>query len=188
VAPVGVFFLTVSSMSVFKKWQQSSFLLLWALVSYYFCLKMSRLIILAGGITSALCGVVFGFLLDFAWGQIYVSPYKTISNNRIIENIRRAYYKHQIVYIVRLLLLALVVYTALSHSHHITDFQNHCNSISASVSEPRIMFRHQFEGGRYEIIDDYRQAYFWLKKTTPASARVMSWWDYGYQITGMNIV
>merc|ERR1712157_673202 len=27
--------------------------------------------------------------------------------------------------------------------------------------------------------------YEWLKKNTPADARVLSWWDYGYQITGI---
>jgi asparagine N-glycosylation enzyme membrane subunit Stt3 len=34
------------------------------------------------------------------------------------------------------------------------------------------------------MIDDYRDAYFWLRDNTPADARVMAWWDYGYQITG----
>ena len=35
------------------------------------------------------------------------------------------------------------------------------------------------------IIDDYREAYYWLKQNTPHDAKIMSWWDYGYQITGM---
>lgn len=29
------------------------------------------------------------------------------------------------------------------------------------------------------IIDDYREAYWWLRDRTPKSARVLSWWDYG---------
>ncbi|VDQ14931.1 unnamed protein product [Trichobilharzia regenti] len=29
------------------------------------------------------------------------------------------------------------------------------------------------------------EAYFWLWQNTKPDARVMSWWDYGYQIAGM---
>lgn len=35
------------------------------------------------------------------------------------------------------------------------------------------------------IMDDFREAYYWLRKNTDDNARIMSWWDYGYQIAGM---
>ena len=35
------------------------------------------------------------------------------------------------------------------------------------------------------LVDDYREAYWWLRDHTPEDARVMAWWDYGYQITGI---
>ena len=35
------------------------------------------------------------------------------------------------------------------------------------------------------IFDDFREAYYWLSQNTKPDARVMSWWDYGYQITAM---
>ncbi len=35
------------------------------------------------------------------------------------------------------------------------------------------------------ILDDFREAYYWLRLNTDQHARVMSWWDYGYQIAGM---
>lgn len=35
------------------------------------------------------------------------------------------------------------------------------------------------------ILDDFREAYYWLRQNTDEHARVMSWWDYGYQIAGM---
>ena len=35
------------------------------------------------------------------------------------------------------------------------------------------------------ILDDFREAYFWLNQNTHDLSRVMSWWDYGYQIAGM---
>jgi dolichyl-diphosphooligosaccharide--protein glycosyltransferase len=39
--------------------------------------------------------------------------------------------------------------------------------------------------GSQHIIDDYREAYQWLRQNTKDDAKVMSWWDYGYQIGGM---
>lgn len=35
------------------------------------------------------------------------------------------------------------------------------------------------------ILDDFREAYYWLSQNTADDARIMSWWDYGYQIAGM---
>lgn len=34
-----------------------------------------------------------------------------------------------------------------------------------------------------EVHDDYREAFAWLRQNTPEDAKVLSWWDYGYQIT-----
>lgn len=33
-----------------------------------------------------------------------------------------------------------------------------------------------------KILDDFREAYGWLSQNTAEDARVMSWWDYGYQV------
>ena len=41
-----------------------------------------------------------------------------------------------------------------------------------------------FAGSRI-IFDDFREAYWWLRMNTAEDAKVMSWWDYGYQITAM---
>ena len=35
------------------------------------------------------------------------------------------------------------------------------------------------------IIDDYREAYSWLRTNTDEDSSILSWWDYGYQIAGM---
>jgi asparagine N-glycosylation enzyme membrane subunit Stt3 len=32
------------------------------------------------------------------------------------------------------------------------------------------------------LFDDFREAYWWLRMNTPEDAKVMSWWDYGYQV------
>ena len=38
------------------------------------------------------------------------------------------------------------------------------------------------ENGKAAYIDDFREAYAWLEYNTHPTAKVASWWDYGYQI------
>ncbi len=33
--------------------------------------------------------------------------------------------------------------------------------------------------------DSVWQAYYWMRHNTPADAKIMSWWDYGYQMSAM---
>jgi len=51
---------------------------------------------------------------------------------------------------------------------------------SEAYSSPSIILSgRQNDGSRY-IIDDYREAYYWIKMNTPKNAKIASWWDYGY--------
>ena len=36
--------------------------------------------------------------------------------------------------------------------------------------------------GQSIMVTDYLDAYKWLKRSTPEGSRVLSWWDYGYQV------
>ena len=54
--------------------------------------------------------------------------------------------------------------------------------MSHALSNPSIMFKAQLRNGETIIIDDYREAYWWLRDNTPEDSRVMAWWDYGYQV------
>jgi len=42
------------------------------------------------------------------------------------------------------------------------------------------------EDGSYLVVDDFREAYKWLRENTPEDAKVLSWWDYGYQISAFS--
>ena len=67
----------------------------------------------------------------------------------------------------------------------VTRFAPHCWHLARSLSEPQIMLRGKDKDGSPIIIDDFREAYWWLRDNTPEDARVMAWWDYGYQINGV---
>jgi len=62
----------------------------------------------------------------------------------------------------------------------------HCTWVtSEAYSSPSIVLAAKQPDGSKIIFDDFREAYRWLAYNTPTDARVMSWWDYGYQIVAM---
>ena len=65
------------------------------------------------------------------------------------------------------------------------EFYDYSQQFAEALSQPQIMYKARLQTGQEIIVDDYREAYFWLRDHTPADARVMAWWDYGYQITGI---
>jgi len=65
-------------------------------------------------------------------------------------------------------------------------FVFHCTWVTSNAySSPSVVLASTNSDGSQHIIDDYREAYYWLRQNTPQDAVVMSWWDYGYQIAGM---
>jgi len=65
-------------------------------------------------------------------------------------------------------------------------FVFHCTWVTSNAySSPSVVLASQNPDGSQHIIDDFREAYYWLRQNTPEDAVVMSWWDYGYQIAGM---
>lgn len=59
------------------------------------------------------------------------------------------------------------------------------NLASEAYSSPSIILSGRKNDGTRFIIDDFREAYYWLKQNTKKSTKIMCWWDYGYQLTGM---
>lgn len=55
---------------------------------------------------------------------------------------------------------------------------------SEAYSSPSIVLISGWGPNRY-VLDDFREAYYWLRHNTAPDAKIMSWWDYGYQITAM---
>eukprot|EP01062_Namystynia_karyoxenos_P025993 TRINITY_DN2033_c0_g3_i4.p1 TRINITY_DN2033_c0_g3~~TRINITY_DN2033_c0_g3_i4.p1 ORF type:complete len:994 (+),score=370.66 TRINITY_DN2033_c0_g3_i4:120-2984(+) len=268
------------------------FLVLYAIVAYYFSLKMSRLIIICGPIASALSGVTIGSFLDFGlesvvgvfdyrapqrkpketytgivagiWGSIWWLLGRPAALLRPVTRPLGRVARHPVLRVLRaalgLGLLALAGFghyrgphlqwatwartslvppfmdtiTVPSHvklpftkwlgkkvnvpvlgstkvpreieipfsgkykiggrnapsvrasdrfwpKHALDDFVAHAEMMAEQMSHPQIMFKTR-DG---QIIDDYREAYLWVKRNTPEDARVMAWWDYGYQITGI---
>ena len=84
-------------------------------------------------------------------------------------------------------------------------FVLHCTWVtSTAYSSPSVVLASRAPDGSQNIIDDFREAYYWLRRNTAEDAKVMSWWgmlalrwlwlnqaltasfhaDYGYQVEG----
>lgn len=64
-------------------------------------------------------------------------------------------------------------------------FALHCTWVTSNAySSPSVVLSTNRPDGSRNILDDFREAYYWLRMNTAEDETVMSWWDYGYQIAG----
>lgn len=63
-------------------------------------------------------------------------------------------------------------------------FSMHSSYVSSlAYSSPSIVIEAgRTQTGQRILYDDYREAYYWLRHNTDPDAKIMSWWDYGYQV------
>jgi len=82
--------------------------------------------------------------------------------------------------------LASKLTVILTFTSYLFLFVYHCTWVTSNAySSPSVVLSSRGPDGSTALIDDYREAYYWLRMNTPEDAKVMSWWDYGYQIGGM---
>lgn len=66
------------------------------------------------------------------------------------------------------------------------QYVRHCIWVtSEAYSSPSVVLSARGNSGERVFFDDYREGYYWLRQNTDDDAKIMSWWDYGYQISGM---
>jgi len=69
----------------------------------------------------------------------------------------------------------------------LTLFVLHCNYVGANnYTSPDFINVDTDDNGNRYITDDYREAYYWLRMNSKPDAKIIAWWDYGYQISGMS--
>ena len=77
------------------------------------------------------------------------------------------------------------VFAILTLLFFLVTFCLHCTYVtSTAYSSPSVVLASKNPDGSQNIIDDFREAYYWLRQNTEKDAKVMSWWDYGYQLAG----
>jgi dolichyl-diphosphooligosaccharide--protein glycosyltransferase len=172
-----------------QRLRAASFLFCYGVAAYFFSVRMARLILLAAPVASALSGVVLGGALDWVAAQLWFSnegeePAEPRSGMELVEQVAETTTGQSLGIVKRGVAVLLVAAAVAVAPGKWKEFAAHSDQLANSFSQPRVILR-QWVGGRPVLIDDYREAYFWLRDHTPEDSRVLSWWDYGYQITGI---
>ena len=95
------------------------------------------------------------------------------------DSVRRQFRQFPTIrYIVTLVVLVYVIFT-------LNQFRMHSYFMAHRLSEPQIVLRGRGHNGEEVLVNDFIEAYHWLRDNTPEDSRVLAWWDYGYQINGV---
>ena len=205
IAPIGFCFSVVHFM--FDGSAGALFLPLYGLVAYYFANRMVRLIIFLGPVAACLVGVCIGYAIEDALSIMRndaIEQAETPSETETPKSAKKkskqsAYKKPEPLSVtvkrdmtkwwmsstVRQIRLIVTVLALVFTSTKIPVFYKYSHQMAEGMSQPSIMFKGQLNDGRTVMVKDYVEAYDWLRTQTPEDARVMAWWDYGYQITGI---
>jgi len=190
------------------------FPVLYAIVAYTFSLKMSRLMVICGPIVSILAGYPIGILFDWCSEQclrlicgprpepeVKPLPERTGGMGSFYSAFSRHFTKEVKDILdrkdkvatetplvdrgMRMLAVLLFAFTIPMVRVSGQEFVKYCEGSAPGFAHPGLVFRAQTRDGGIIIVDDILKGYEWLKANTPEDSRVLSWWDYGYQITGI---
>ncbi|XP_073685314.1 dolichyl-diphosphooligosaccharide--protein glycosyltransferase subunit STT3A [Garra rufa] len=148
------------------------FIIMYGVTSMYFSAVMVRLMLVLAPVMCILSGIGVSQVLTTYMKNLDVSrpDKKTKKQQDSTYPIKNEVASGMI------LVMAFFLITYTFHSTWVT---------SEAYSSPSIVLSARGGDGSRIIFDDFREAYYWLRHNTPEDAKVMSWWDYGYQITAM---
>lgn len=162
--PAGLYF-------CFKKLTDANiFIILYGVTSIYFAGVMVRLMLVLAPVMCILSGIaISATLLEYM---------KNLDSVQSVRKTKKADANYPVKNEVATGVVGLVTIFLITYTFH-------CSWVtSEAYSSPSIVLAARGGGGRV-IFDDFREAYYWLRHNTPEDAKIMSWWDYGYQITAM---
>lgn len=190
----------------------SSFLLVYGVATYFFSLKMVRLILLTAPIASVLLGIVIGRLFGFLFYNMFgfvLSPLAFMDDEnkeetkpvkkeaktkdtkkKKAEEEKEIESSNSVVSIVRSLVFKIIFsylfYLAVLETRvQGSEFYESSHAIGKHFANPTIVQKGELNNGEKIVVDDYRDCYRWIRDNTPADSRIMAWWDYGYQLTAI---
>ncbi|KAI6209431.1 Dolichyl-diphosphooligosaccharide--protein glycotransferase [Aphelenchoides besseyi] len=177
--PVGLYY-------CFKQLTDANvFVIIYALTSIYFSGVMVRLMLVLAPVMCIMAGIALSeFLNNFYRGinedAKKVTKVETTATQKTKVTTKKEKndtypYRTEVSYIV----IGAVALLGMSYVQHCVWVT------SEAYSSPSIVLAARGHGGSRIIFDDFREAYYWLRQNTDENAKVMSWWDYGYQISGM---
>lgn len=180
-----------------------SFSIVYGITAYFFSHKMMRLILLMAPVASILGGIAIGRFVAWSVDQFQEkNEDSTVCNEVIsikndepkskkkkkkqaIEMEEKDELQNTVAADVKLL-KKLIAVILMAVTYIVLDrFYYKSWKIALPLSNPSIIQVGRDKEGRIVKIDDYREAYWWLRDNTPQDSRILAWWDYGYQLTSI---
>jgi dolichyl-diphosphooligosaccharide--protein glycosyltransferase len=197
VAPFGLFILFYNH----RRADGAVFMILYGTIIWYFAGVMVRLMLTVAPAACVLGGVgISALLYRFTaiikanlwwrwWGfkqPDNVFPRQDIINQENGSEHERVCVERKPVELVRITSASSVLVIA---ALFVMIFFYCCHCVfcaSFAYSSPSIVVdAGTYSDGTPVLYDDYREAYFWLRQNTDPDAKILSWWDYGYQLSAM---
>lgn len=180
--PIGVY-LCFNDLS-----NESIFIIIYSILGSYFAGVMIRLMLTLAPIV-CVCGAItlgklFQIYLDFKTFLIDKNEVKNENkiknkNKNEIETKKKNLNDNLMNLISRLSVI-------LTFSFYLFFYVQHCIWVNSNAySSPSVVLASKNRDGSPAIIDDFREAYYWLRMNSEEDSKIMAWWDYGYQIGGM---
>ncbi len=170
-----------------------SFVVAYGLTAYFFSHRMVRLILLMSPATSILGGIALGRIcawsLDQYWEDEMIpeesnksKKKKSKKNGKASMPASRDKRDNGMNILGRRIIASFLILGTLGTFR---SYNAYSWAIGKHLSNPSIIQVGQKRDGTIVKVDDYREAYNWIRRNTPEDARIMAWWDYGYQITSI---
>jgi dolichyl-diphosphooligosaccharide--protein glycosyltransferase len=180
-SPVGLFFLfdNVSDGGIF--------VILYGTLAWYFAGVMVRLMLTLAPIACILAAIGLSTIITRFSAVIKSSNHLDVikdalnsSNTSKQGTANKANTGTSLSPSLALMVLVGAAILLLTFSYHATYVS------SVAYSSPSIVIdAGRSADGRRVLYDDYREAYFWLRMNTHPDSKILSWWDYGYQMSAM---
>ena len=167
------------------------FVVIYAVMASYFAGVMVRLMLTLTPIVCTAAAMALSYILDTYLVVKSPTPPASGQQNGTAESTTKQSKQQDSLRAMRKPLVG--IYSIISKSAvasitivYLLLFVLHCTWVTSNAySSPSVVLASRMPDGSQHIIDDYREAYYWLRQNTAPDAKIMSWWDYGYQIGGM---
>jgi len=166
-APIGLIFLYGNPTD------GAIFVILYGTIAWYFAGIMVRLMLTLAPIACILAAIGMSTILTRFSAIIKYSKLFDFSNDNKAS-------KSAVSPSLSLMIIAGGTLLLIMYNYHATFVS------SEAYSSPSVVIdAGRYPDGRRVMYDDYREAYFWLRQNTHPDSKILSWWDYGYQMSAM---
>ncbi|XP_063724781.1 dolichyl-diphosphooligosaccharide--protein glycosyltransferase subunit STT3A-like [Symsagittifera roscoffensis] len=165
-----------------KLTEQNIFVIMYGITSIYFAGVMVRLMLVLAPIMCVVGGIGISSILTLYMRNYIEQANKQSSTSKSSGSKKYSSYNDSSYPAKGEIAGAVIAFLTL----FLSMYAMHCVWVtSEAYSSPSIVLGAKGGDGNRIIFDDFREAYRWLAKNTAEDSKVMSWWDYGYQITAM---